>query len=186
MADLSAVPWNAFPTDAKPDDLVSADFRFYELTKSETASRLRIDNAFPGADEMRAAVFLCRNVLQPIRNAFGAFSPNSVYRCQELERKLKKRRNDWTSRSQHTSGQACDIGIPGVPTLELARWASRQIEFDQVICECYDPAEGVNSGWVHISLVPPGRGLNRAVSLSYVVDGVTGRYAYVKGLRQSA
>ena len=58
--------------------------------------------------------------------------------------------------------------------------------FDQIICECYDPAKGPNSGWVHISLVPPGRGSNRRQSLSYVMDPATGRLTYVSGLQASA
>jgi zinc D-Ala-D-Ala carboxypeptidase len=80
MRDMSSVPWDSFPADANRDDRVSPHFGLYELTKSETASRLRIDNVFAGASELRSAVFLCRNVLEPIREALGRFSPNSVYR----------------------------------------------------------------------------------------------------------
>lgn len=186
MADLSTVSWDLFPANAGPDDFVSPNFKFYELTRSETASRLRIDNSFPGARELRAAVFLCRNVLQPVRDALGRYSPNSVFRCQALERALKKKRADWTSKSQHTLGQACDIEIPGMPTLQLAEWVTKHLQFDQVICECYDPAKGPNSGWVHVSIVPPGYGQNRKLSLSYVVDPTTGKYVYVEGLQEAA
>jgi hypothetical protein len=185
MTDLTRISWDAFPADAGPEDLVSPDFKFYELTRSETATRLRIDNSFPGTQELRAAVYLCRNVLQPVRAALGRFSPNSVFRCQELERALKKKRADWTSKSQHALGQACDIEIPGMPTLDLADWVTKHIEFDQVICECYDPAKGPNSGWVHVSIVPPGLGENRKASLSYVISPATGKYVYVKGLQET-
>ena len=186
MADLSGTSWDAFPVDARQDDLVSRNFRFGELTKSETASRLRINNSFPGRSELRAAIYLCRTVLQPAREALGPFSPNSVYRGQALERALKKKRADWASRSQHTLGQACDIEIPGMPTLQLAQWVTRNLDFDQVICECYDPAEGRNSGWVHVSIVPPGAGVNRRKQLSFVVDPATGKYVYVSGLQETA
>jgi hypothetical protein len=186
MRDLSQTPWKKFPLGAAPDDLVSPNLNFCELTRSETAARLRIDNSFPGADPLRAAVYLCRNVLQPVRDALGPFSPNSVFRCQELERALKKERAGWMSKSQHTLGQACDIEIPGMPTLELANWVAKHLEFDQVICECYDPAKGPNSGWVHVSLVPPGLGANRMASLSYVLDPATGKYVYVQGLQATA
>lgn len=185
MADLTQVSWDAFPADAGPDDMVSANFKLYELTRSETATRLRINNSFPGTHELRAAVFLCRNVLQPVREALGRFSPNSVFRCQDLERALKKKRSDWISNSQHTLGQACDIEIPGMATLELAGWVTKNLEYDQVICECYDPAKGPNSGWVHVSIVPPGLGENRKSSLSYVVDPATGKYVYVNGLQET-
>jgi hypothetical protein len=166
-----------------PQDRICANFRVYELTRSEIADRQRIDNGFTSDDELRAAVLLARAVLQPIRDAFGPFSPNSVFRSQKLERALKNRPSSWISTSQHTQGRACDVEIPGLPTLELARWASTHLEtFDQIICECHDPRRGPNSGWVHISLVPPGRGPNRRETLSYVLDKATDRLAYVSGL----
>ena len=185
MADLTGVAWERWSLSAQPHDQVSANFRLYELTGSETAERLNIDNSFPGVEELRSAVYLCRNVLQPVRDSFGRYTPNSVYRGQPLERALKKRRSDWVSKSQHTRGQACDIEIPGMTTLDLARWVSENLEFDQIICECYNPAKGPNSGWVHVSLVPPGLGENRRELLSYVMDPRQGRYLYVQGLRES-
>jgi hypothetical protein len=172
--------------DIDPQDRIAPNFRVYELTRSETAERQRIANLFRSDDELRAAVFLARSVLQPIRDAFGSFTPNSVYRGQALERALKNRPSSWISTSQHTEGRACDVEIPGKPTLELARWASEQLaDFDQIICECYDPRKGPNSGWVHISLVPPGRGANRREKLSYVLDTATNRLVYVKGFEAS-
>ena len=186
MADLTAVSWDKFPLRADPGDQVSGNFKFYELTASETAERLAIDNRFSRVAEVRAAVHLCRNVLQPIRDKFGRFSPNSVFRGQDLERALKKKRSDWMSTSQHTLGQACDIEIPGMPTLELADWVASNLEFDQIICECYDPAKGPNSGWVHVSLRPPGARQNRRQLLSYVFDRDHRRYVYVDGLRAMA
>lgn len=186
MADLTAVSWDKFPLRADPGDQVSGNFKFYELTASETAERLAIDNRFSRVAEVRAAVHLCRNVLQPIRDKFGRFSPNSVFRGQDLERALKKKRSDWMSTSQHTLGQACDIEIPGMPTLELADWVASNLEFDQIICECYDPRKGPNSGWVHVSLVPPGMGENRRKLTSYVLDARSGKYVYVAGLQTSS
>ena len=66
---------------------------------------------------------LSRHVLQPIRDAFGSFTPNSVYRGQALERALKNKPATWLSTSQHATGEACDIEIVGMATLELAAWA---------------------------------------------------------------
>jgi hypothetical protein len=76
------------------------------------------------------------------------------------------------------------VEIVGMPTLELAEWATKNLtNFDQIICECYDPAKGPNAGWVHISLVPEGKGTNRKQVLSYVKDPVSNRMVYVNGLR---
>jgi len=171
-----------------PGDRISPNFRIYELTVSELALRQGIDNRFETNDQLRAAIHLARNVLQPIREAFGkAYSPNSVFRSQALERVLKRRPATWISTSQHTTGCACDIEIPGVPTLELARQAADILtDFDQIICECYDPRLGQNAGWVHISLCAPGSGLsNRGKKLSYIRDPASGRMVYVAGLQAS-
>jgi hypothetical protein len=185
--DLSQAPLNTLRlASADPQDLIAPNFRIYELTRSETADRQRIANHFASDDELRSAVHLARTVLQPIRDAFGSFSPNSVYRGQALERALKSRPSSWISTSQHTQGRACDVEIPGKPTLELARWASENLAaFDQIICECYDPRKGPNSGWVHISVLPPGVGANRREKLSYVLDAATNRLIYVKGFEAS-
>ena len=185
MADRSGTPWDRFPAQAQPGDRVSKNFELYELTRSELAQRLRIDNSFAAARELRAAVNLCREVLQPLRDEFGRFSPNSVYRCQALERALKKKPASWKSASQHCAGEAADVEIPGMATLELARWVEHNLKFDQLICECYDPRQGPNSGWVHISLKAPGTGANRGELLSYVFDPRKRTYAYVEGLLPS-
>jgi len=186
MADLTNVDWSEFPVDAEPEDRVSADFKFYELTSSETAARQGIDNSFPSPVEARAAVFLCRQVMQPVRDHFDVpMTPNSVYRSQALDRALKGMPTDWVSPSQHTLGQACDIEVPGVSNRELAAWVIGSLAFDQIILECYDAAKGPNSGWVHVSLRPPGTQTNRREILSYVRDPRTGKYVYVRRLRES-
>jgi hypothetical protein len=185
MADLTVKPWDEFTFETNPQDLISPNFKFYELTRSETADRNNIVNSFEEIPHLRAAVYLCRNILQPVRNEFGRFSPNSVYRSQDTERLLKKKRRPWISKSQHSIGQACDIEIPGMPTIELADWVVKNLEYDQVICECYNPSKGVNSGWVHVSVIPPGMGINRHTLLSYIMDEGSGSYVYVNGLKKS-
>jgi hypothetical protein len=186
--DFSATPLDEIPlADLSPQALIAPNFRVYELTRSELAARLGIDNGFAGDGERRTAIHLARQVLQPVRQAFGSFSPNSVYRGQPLERALKNKPATWLSTSQHARGEACDIEIAGLATLELAAWARDHLaDFDQIICECYDPAKGPNSGWVHISLKPPGAGANRKQCLSYVRDAASGRLVYVSGLSAMA
>lgn len=185
--DLSSTPLAQLRiAELDPQDRIAKHFRLYELTVSETADRQRIDNRIADDKVLRSAVHLARQVLDPIREAFGGFTPNSVFRSQALERSLKGKPTSWISTSQHTEGRACDVEIVAKPTLELARWASTTLaDFDQVICECYDPRKGPNSGWVHISLLPPGAGRNRRQVLSYVVDAASGRLVYVNGLQAS-
>lgn len=185
--DLSSAPIDQLRIAAlDPQDRIAKHFRLYELTVSETADRQRIDNRIPDDRVLHSAVHLARSVLDPIREAFGSFSPNSVFRSQALERSLKGKPSSWISTSQHAEGRACDVEIVAKPTLELAQWASTTLaDFDQIICECYDPRKGPNSGWVHISVLPPGAGRNRRQVLSYVVDAASGRLVYVNGLRPS-
>lgn len=185
--DLSNTPLQDLRiAELDPQDRIAKHFRLYELTVSETADRQRIDNRIPDDAGLRSAVHLARAVLDPVREAFGSFSPNSVFRSQALERSLKAKPSSWISTSQHAEGRACDIEIVAKPTLELAAWASTTLaEFDQIICECYDPRKGPNSGWVHISLLPPGAGRNRRQVLSYVLDPGSGRLVYVNGLQAS-
>ena len=169
-----------------PRTLIAPNFRAYELTQSDLASRRGISNGFDSEQHLRSAIHLARHVLQPVRDAFGAFTPNSVYRSQALERTLKNKPATWVSTSQHARGEACDIEIVGKPTLELAAWARDHLDdFDQIICECFDPRQGPNSGWVHISLKAPGQGTNRRQCLSYVPDA-SGRLVYVPGLQAMA
>lgn len=171
--------------NTRHDTLVAPNFLLYELTRSELADRRGIANHFPTDHELRAAIHLAREVLQPIRNHFGSFTPNSVFRGHPLERALKNKPASWLSTSQHARGEACDIEIVGMSTLALAEWARDHLkDFDQIICECYDPAKGPNSGWVHISLKAPGTGQNRRQLLSYIAS--QGRMVYVPGLRATA
>ena len=182
--DLSATPLAEIRlAGLDPRALIAPNFRVYELTRSELASRRGIANGFASEGELHAAIHLARHVLQPVRDAFGSFTPNSVYRGQALERALKNKPATWLSTSQHATGEACDIEIVGMATLELAAWARDHLaDFDQIICECYDPRKGPNSGWVHVSLKAPGSGANRKQCLSYVADPASGRLVYVHGL----
>ena len=143
------------PISADPTSKIAPNFALYELTKSETVERQEIDNWFPSEIELQAAVYLCREVLQFTRNEFGPITPNSVFRSQELERALKGKPSNWKSKSQHTTGCACDVEVTGMSTLDLANWLKDNLStFDQIICECYDPSKGPNAGWVHVSVLP--------------------------------
>ena len=94
--DLSATPLDAIHlAGLDPRTLIAPNFHVYELTRSDFASRRGIANTFQNDSELRAAVHLARQVLQPVRDAFGSFTPNSVYRSQPLERALKDKPSTW-------------------------------------------------------------------------------------------
>eukprot|EP00825_Cyclidium_porcatum_P048050 TRINITY_DN7947_c0_g1_i3.p2 TRINITY_DN7947_c0_g1~~TRINITY_DN7947_c0_g1_i3.p2 ORF type:complete len:149 (-),score=24.18 TRINITY_DN7947_c0_g1_i3:44-490(-) len=82
--DFSKTPLDQIPLSGlSPRALIAPNFRVYELSRSDLAARQGIDNSFANDGELRAAIHLARHVLQPIRDKFGSFSPNSVYRSQK-------------------------------------------------------------------------------------------------------
>ena len=70
-----------------------------------------------------------------------------------------------SSKSQHCTGVAVDIEIPGVSNYDLALWVEENLDFDQLILECYRSGEP-SSGWVHISLKTKADE-NRSIALTY-------------------
>ena len=141
---------------------LSENFTLREFTRSQTASRKGIANVPP--DESIAAIeHLVQTVLQPAREAFGKpMNINSGYRSPELNGAI-----GGSATSQHVwtaDYAAADIEIFGVDNLTFAKWIRENCQFDQLICECYDPAEGANSGWVHVSSRTDGGNRNQALT----------------------
>ena len=129
--------------------LLSKNFSLLELTKSQTAERKGIDNK-PTAEHIENMVALCENILQPVRDQYGSFIVSSGYRCPELCIAIGSSKD-----SQHAKGQAADFEVAGVSNNKLASWIEENLEFDQLILECFT---GGNTGWIHCSYVPDGRG----------------------------
>ena len=62
---------------------LSANFNLKEMTKSDTATRLGLDNT-PGEVEIENLRLLCEKVLQPVRDHFGkSVTVNSGFRSPE-------------------------------------------------------------------------------------------------------
>tara|TARA_Y100001936_G_C16000481_1_gene627627 strand:- start:479 stop:940 length:462 start_codon:yes stop_codon:yes gene_type:complete len=124
---------------------LSENFSLDEMIKSQTAERKGIDN-FPDKDHIEAMKKLCENILQPIRDHYGKpFIVSSGYRCPELCLAIGS-----SIKSQHAKGQAADFEVPGISNMVLAEYIKDNLEFDQLILECY---KGGNTGWVHCSYI---------------------------------
>jgi zinc D-Ala-D-Ala carboxypeptidase len=94
---------------------LSKSFTLNELTKSQEATRLEIDNT-PNEEQILNLKLLCENVLQPIRDFYGMpLSVSSGYRSATLCEAVGS-----SSKSQHTKGQAADFEIFGVANKDLA------------------------------------------------------------------
>lgn len=126
---------------------LSDHFSLWECIRSETASRLGIDNT-PSNKYVPKLIKICNEILEPPRVYFNiSFRPNSVYRCLELNRALGSK-----DTSSHPKAEAVDLEIPGVSNYDLAVWLRNHIPvFDQLILECYIIGQP-SSGWVHMSI----------------------------------
>ena len=124
---------------------LSKSFTLNELTKSQEALRLGIDNT-PNDEHIENLKILCENILQPLRDFYGMpVSVSSGYRSGELCKAIGS-----SSTSQHTRGEAADFEIFGVANKTLAEFIVANLDFDQCILEFWNINEP-NSGWVHCS-----------------------------------
>ncbi len=130
------------------NDKLSDHFTLGELIRSEMAERKSIDNTPPDA-LIPKLKRLCDEVLEPVRIHFGVpFRPNSGYRSPELNLAVGS-----SPTSQHCLAEAVDIEVAGVSNYDLAVWIRDNLNFDQLILECYTQGEP-SSGWVHVSIKP--------------------------------
>ena len=148
---------------------LSDNFTLNEFTKSQTADRKGIANN-PNEIHVMAMESLCYNILERVRAAFGKpIIVNSGYRSVALCEAIGSK-----STSQHCDGEAVDIEIHGVSNYDLAKYIEKELNFDQLILECWDGIEP-NSGWVHVSYVNDIA--NRKDVLTYTREG-----GYTKGI----
>jgi hypothetical protein len=119
---------------------LSPNFSLAELTASETADRLNIDNT-PNASEManliRLAVFL-----EEVKTVLGGkpIMINSGFRCKRVNDAVGSKDS-----SQHRLGCAADIRVPSMTPDEVVKAViASGIGYDQIIRE-FDR-------WTHISI----------------------------------
>lgn len=128
---------------------LSKSFTLNELTKSQTAEREGINNN-PSEAQIEALQRLCENILQPVRDHYGMpVVVSSGFRSAQLCIKVGSSIN-----SQHTLGQAADFEIFGISNQDLAHWIDKNLDYDQMILEYWNP-DDKNSGWVHCSYKNP-------------------------------
>lgn len=150
---------------------LSANFTLKELTKSDTATRLGIDNT-PDEAVIESLKLLCENVLQPVRDHFGkSVTVNSGFRSPETNQAT-----GGSKTSDHCKGQAADIEIEGISNPDLAHWIMDNCDYTQLILEFYTQGQP-NSGWVHVSYNPADL---RKQELTAVK--VAGKTTYLPGL----
>jgi hypothetical protein len=150
---------------------LTTNFSLHELTKSEIALRLGLDNT-PSETEIAALKMLAEKVLQPVRDHFGkGVKVNSGFRSIAVNQATGGSKS-----SDHVRGQAADIEIPSVPNAELAQWIMDNLDYTQLILEFY--TVGIpDSGWVHVSYDP-----NNLKKQELTATKVAGKTTYLNGL----
>jgi len=122
---------------------LSKNFVLSEITRSNTANRLGINNE-PTKKDLENLQRIVTNILQPMRNHFGPIRISSGYRSKELNRAI-----GGSIKSQHCKGEALDIQFwkdGQMYNKEIYDWIiNNAIEFDQMINE-------FDFSWIHISL----------------------------------
>lgn len=148
---------------------LSANFSLHELTKSDTAIRHGIDNT-PSMQVIENLQDLVDNVLQPLREKFGAVIVTSGYRSPAVNTKI-----GGSTTSDHCHGYAADFEVLGMDNRELALYIRNNLKYKQLILEFYSGLP--DSGWVHCSFQ---KDANKCQTLT--ARKVNGRTQYLNGI----
>ena len=137
---------------------LSKNLSLSEVTKSNTAKRLGIDNT-PDDWTKENLRQVAINVFQPLRDAFGCpIYVSSGYRSADLNRAI-----GGSNRSQHVEGRALDLDADvfgRCTNAQIFNWIKENVEFDQLIWEFGDED---NPDWVHVSFVYDGANRRRCL-----------------------
>ena len=123
-------------------------FTIQELTNSQTAKKLGIDNT--PTPEIVEKLNVLISALDKIRAKYGKpISVTSGYRCAELNKAVGGAVNpNGTPKSQHCKGEAADIvGVNKAETKKIFDIAKKLGNYDQLLFE----TNKAGSVWVHIS-----------------------------------
>jgi hypothetical protein len=126
------------------DTHLTPNFTLAELTHSETAERLGLDNQ-PDAAQLANLTRLA-DMLEQVRALLRKpIIVTSALRTLPVNRAIGSK-----DTSQHTKGCAADIKVPGMTPDQVVRAiVASGLSFDQVIREFAKPN---GSGWTHLSI----------------------------------
>lgn len=139
-------------------------FTLAEMTRSDTAKRLGIDNT--PAPELLPRLIMVAEMLERIRATVGCpIVVTSGYRCEPLNAAI-----GGVTSSDHSRGHAADILAPayGTPSQVATLLAPLvgTLGIGQLILEGFRKPGGRRSEWVHVSTRAPERPVNRVLTIS--------------------
>ena len=140
---------------------LSKNLTLSEMLKSQTASRLGIENK-PTEEHIENMKAFAENIFQPIRNHFGVpFGISSGYRSEALNKAIggayRVVNGVYVATSQHCKGEAADLDRDhsNAPNnSEVFYYIKENLRFDQLIWE-FGTEE--NPNWVHVSYNTDGK-----------------------------
>lgn len=132
--------------------LLTKNFTLQEMEFSSTATRLEIPNK-ANKQIIQNLYFLCKDVLQPLRNAIGKpIKVTSGYRSAELNRVIN---NGSTKVSDHMHGFAADIQLIYDNNIHndllFNTILDLDLPFKQLIWEFGDRYPNGSPAWIHVS-----------------------------------
>ena len=131
---------------------LSKNFTLKELTRSNTATRLGIDNQ-PSKEGVLKLTLLATELLQPLRNAVGSLRITSGYRSPQLSEAIGS-----SSNSQHCRYEAVDMQFVKRGKMDNIKiydaLIDLDLDFDQCILEFGNATERIDPtepDWIHLS-----------------------------------
>ena len=122
--------------------IVSANISIREATRSQTATRLGIDN-YPDQEQLSKMNLVAEKVFEPTRRHFNRpIFISSFFRSEELNKAI-----GGSTRSQHCKGEAIDIDCDPIND-QIFKWIKDNLIYDQLIWEF---GNEVYPDWVHVS-----------------------------------
>ena len=131
---------------------LSKNFTLKELTRSNTALRLGIDNQ-PSKEGVLKLTLLATSLLQPLRNVVGSLRITSGYRSPQLSEAIGS-----SSNSQHCRYEAVDMQFVKRGKMDNIKiydaLIDSDLDYDQCILEFGNATEHIDPtepAWIHLS-----------------------------------
>ena len=132
--------------------ILSKNFTLKELTRSNTALRLGIDNT-PSKEGIWKLTLLATELLQPLRNVVGSLRITSGYRSPQLSEAIGS-----SSNSQHCRYEAVDMQYVKRGKMDNIKiydaLIDLDLDYDQCILEFGNATEHIDPtepDWIHLS-----------------------------------
>lgn len=132
--------------------ILSKNFTLKELTRSNTALRLGIDNT-PSKEGIWKLTLLAAELLQPLRNVVGSLRITSGYRSPQLSEAIGS-----SSNSQHCRYEAVDMQYVKRGKMDNIKiydaLIDLDLDYDQCILEFGNATEHIDPtepDWIHLS-----------------------------------